>query len=350
MKCLLLAPLRYPFIGSITAGMEALGMEYKAVDHQDFFSARVNALYNGYTSLPRKVRSLWEQPYVDKTNREYLRIFEEYRPDLVLIYNDQLIQPDTLDAFKTKSKIAFFLGDNPLYTPTNIHNLSILYRSDHTIVPDSMWRSQLMRMGIDNVHFDCFGINEALYHPMEVSSEQRAEFGSDLAYVGSASKTNWGYKRAMFLHLFSDLDLKAYISGSGMERWYPSFPGLAEKIHVHERFDVAFNNLLYNCSKIAPVEQVPSLFHGIHVRVFDALGAGILPLCEESADMERVFVGLDLPMIRDYREAAELAKHWIADDKARQDLVAAMRARANAEHAPVLVIQRMMEHLFPTWH
>ena len=349
MKCLLLAPSRYPFIRSISHGMEALGIEVRTVDYLDFFSPRKNAVYNNYTSLPRKLRRYWEEPYVRRANEEYLRIFQEYRPDLVFIYNDQLAQPETIAAFKSKARIAFYLGDNPLYTPTNIHNLSILFGSDYTITPDSFWRAQLMCMGLDNVVVDHFGMNDAMCHPMEVSTEQRAEYGADLVYIGSASKTNWGYKRARFLNLFSGLDMRAYISGS-MDRWYGEFPALKEKIHAHDRFDAGFNNLVYNCGKLAPVEQVPSLFHGIHVRVFDALGAGILPFCEYSKDIADVFEGIDVPLIRDYREAEALARHWIAADQKRAAIVERMRVRAAERYAPQLVIQRLMAHLFPAWH
>ena len=348
MKCLLLAPSRYPFIRSISHGMEALGIEVRTLDYQDFFSARKNAVYNNYTSLPKKLRRYWEEPYVRRANEEYLRIFKEYGPDLVFIYNDQLVQPETIAAFKSKSRVAFYLGDHPLYTPTNIHNLSILFASDYTITPDSFWRTQLMRMGLDNVVVDHFGMNDAMYQPMQVTAEQRADHGADLVYIGSASKTNWGYKRARFLNLFSGLDLRAYISGS-MDRWYCEFPALASKIHMHDRFDPGFNNLVYNCGKLAPVEQVPSLFHGIHVRVFDALGAGILPLCEYSKDIEDVFEGIDVPLIHDYREAEALARHWITADQDRASIVERMRVRASERYAPRLVIQRLLTHLFPAW-
>lgn len=349
MKCLLLAPSRYPFIRSIPAGMEAMGIEVRMIDYQDFFGIRANSRFNNYTSLPRKLRRLWEDPYVRRTNEEYLRIFREYRPDLVFIYNDQLVQPETIASFKGSARIAFYLGDNPLYTPTNIHNLSILFASDYTVTPDSFWREQLMRMGLDHVVVDHFGMNEALYHPMEPTVAQRAEYAADLVYIGSSSKTNWGYKRARFLDLFTALDLRAYISGS-MERWYGEFPALAAKVNEHDRFDAAFNNLVYNCGKLAPVEQVPSLFHGIHVRVFDALGAGILPLCEYSKDFVDEFGDTGAPVIRDYRGAEELARHWIDAESERRTVVDRMRGRAAERYAPRLVIQRLMDSLFPAWH
>ncbi len=321
-------------------------MEIKAVDYQDFFSARTNRWYNNYTSLPKKIRNIWEEPYVRKTNAEYLNIFQAFKPDLVFIYNNQLVLPDLLEQFRKTARIAFMLGDNPLYTPTSIYNLHILFQADYVISPDTMWRDQLARLGIKNVIFDCFGFNSATYYPMEVSEAERQQYQSDLIYVGSASKTNWGYKRMLFLNLFKNLDLKAYISGSGMERWHSFFPDMQARIIPHDRFDAGFNNLVYNCSKIAPVEQVPSLFHGIHVRVFDILGSGILPLCEYSADLELVFAGIDFPQIKNYPEGAEMARFWLDNDDKRTALVRQLRERVLERYTPAMVIRRMTDHLF----
>ena len=346
MKCLFLAPTRYPFIQSISSGFLASGVELKTVDYQDFFSPRQNRIYNNYTALPRKLRKIWEDPYVKKANEEYLRLFEAFKPDLVFIYNNQLVLPQLLETFRKKARIGFMLGDNPLYTPTNIYNLHILFHADYIISPDTLWQEQLNRLGIRNIVFDCFGFNSDLYFPMDVPEETYSAYRSDFAYIGSASKTNWGYKRLLFLSLFKDFDLKAYISGNGLERWYSIFPGIKDKIVPHNRFDPAFNNLVYNCSKIAPVEQVPSLFNGIHVRVFDILGAGILPLCEASVDLENLFEGIDIPLIRDYREAKEVAQYWLEAEEERKNCIHLMRARVEERYTPQQVIDRMTNRLF----
>ena len=149
----------------------------------------------------------------------------------------------------------------------------------------------------------------------------------------------------LFLDQFKNLDFKAYISGS-MERWAELFPGAAQKIIPHDRFDPAFNNLVYNCSKIAPVEMVPSLFKGIHVRLFDILGSGILPLCEYSADVESIFEGIDVPFIKKYPDTEELARFWLSNEQRRQNTMQAMRARVLERYAPEMAIRRMLAGIF----
>ena len=347
MKCLLLAPMRYPFVRAIQAGLEGSGFEVIGADFAEFFSRRTNNFVNKFASLPKRVKDHWERPYTKKVNEEYRRLFAEHRPELVFIYNNQLIEPEVLAEFRRKAKVAFVLGDNPLYTRTsNLHNLHILFEADYIISPDSMWRDQLTRMGVKNIHFDCFGYHSGIYHPMEVSAEDLEKYRSDFIYVGSANKSNWGYKRTLFLNLFRDMDLRAYISGKGAERWVDFFPELQGKVLEHNRFDAGFNNLVYNCSKIAPVEQVPSLFHGIHVRAIDALGAGILPLCEYSKDLACLFDGLEVPMIGDYEEGREMARYWLEHEQERQECVARMRKRIEENYEPTMVVGRMMEYVF----
>lgn len=346
MKCLFLAPKRYPFIRSIEAGMKASGLDTLTVDYPDFFSPLINKAIRRFTSLPNKVKSTWEGPYNEKVNRQYLEIYKEYKPDLVLIYNNQLVHPEFLEFIRSKSKIAFILGDNPLYSRTSLTNLHILFLSDYVISPDSLWQEQLVRMGVKNVVLDFLGFSDEVYHPISVSDADRQKYSSEFIFIGNVGKINWGYKRLLFLNLFRDYDLKAYLTGGGIDRWLKYFPELKEKVQPHNRFDSAFNNLAYNCSKIAPMEQVPSLFNGIHARVFDTLGAGILPLCEYSSDMERVFHGIDVPLIRNYNEVPELADYWLKNDLARKAIVERMRARATADYSPTLMVQRMLNHLF----
>ena len=75
-----------------------------------------------------------------------------------------------------------------------------------------------------------------------------------------------------------------------------------------------------------------------------------MPLCEQNEDMERVFEGIDIPLIREYREGPELAAWWLAHDEKREECVAQMRARAMQYYAPVNVIERMMEEVFSSQH
>ena len=346
MKCLILAPKRYPFIHSLEKEMVRQDIEVCVVDYTDFFSKHINRFVKKYTSLPRKIKRHWEEPHENRINQSYAEICKNYEPDIVLIYNNQLASPDFLRTIKKTSKIVFLLGDHPLYTPTSLTNLHILFFADYVICPDSMWAEQLTRMGVKNVVQDYVSFSEEIYFPMKVSEEEHEEYGSDCVFIGTGQKINWGYKRMLYLSLFREFDLKIYLSGSGMRRWYKYFPDTATRIIPYDHYSSTFNNLLYNCSKVTPVDLVPSLFNGIHARVFDAIGAGILPMCEYSSDLEHFFEGIAIPLIRNYDEATDFTRYWISHDLERKDLVSKLRDRIAREHSPQKVINRMMDRIF----
>ncbi|NMC61439.1 MAG: hypothetical protein GYA51_18960 [Candidatus Methanofastidiosa archaeon] len=346
MKCLFLAARRYSITKSVINGFTGNNVEIKIIDFEDYFNNSVNSFIQKYESLPKKIKQFWKGQYVNIINRNYLKDFEDFKPDLVFIYNNRNILPSTLEHFKKTSKIAFILVDNPLYTPTNIYNLHILFYADYIISPDSFWCDQLKMMGITNVHFDCFGFDPEVFSPIKVEESEFLKYQSDIVYIGTAHKNNWGYKRFMFLNQFKNMNIRMFIGGNGYQlHWKKFFPELEAKIIRHEKFDPKFNNLVYNCSKISPVEQVPSLFYGIHIRIFDILGAGIFPLCEYSRDVEKVFEGLDVPFIRHYGEAENLAKELIHNEKYRHDIIFKMRDIVLQKFSAVSVINRLIENI-----
>ena len=63
----------------------------------------------------------------------------------------------------------------------------------------------------------------------KVTPAEKKKYGSDFIYVGSANKSNWGYKRVLFLNIFKDHDLK----GIHQWQWHGSlgkfFPGAKEQ-------------------------------------------------------------------------------------------------------------------------
>lgn len=346
MRCLIFCSGSYSIKNSVSAGFEANGFRVQAIHYQEFFPAVINRLLSLFSFLPTKVRQIWEVPYSKKVNSLYLKKFNDFDPGIVFIYNNQLLMPQTVVEFKKHARIVFTLGDHPLYTPTNKYNLVILFHADYIFCPDTQWVNQLRSMGIKNVHFDFFAHDPSLYYEFIPSEELLSKYGTELVYIGHIQKNNWGYKRLLFLHLFNKYNFRVYLSGDGFRKlWEKFFPGLESKVIRHDRRDPKFNNILYNCSKISPVDLVPSLFNGVHVRIFDILGAGSFPLCEYSSDLDKVFEGLDVPFIRSYEEATAITDRLLAHDDERRNLVKRMREVVEERHSPEKVVGRLIQHL-----
>lgn len=347
MKCLLIVPNRYSIAGILKRGFEENAIETLIVDYDDFVFQPFNSFVKKTEALPNKLKRIWKGRYIKTINAGYLNLYNKLKPEIVFIYNNQFIEPEVLKYFSVKSKILFFLGDNPLYTPTSIYNLHILFFADYIICPNTFWIQQFENMGIKTAVFDCFATDHSKYFKYSPGREKMELFSSDLVYVGHAQKTNWGYKRFLFLNEFKDLNLKAFISGDGyQEKWKNIFPELEKRIITHNRYDSEFNNLVYNCSKICPVETVPSLFNGLHFRLFDSLGAGILPLCEYTKDLDIVFEGIEIPVIRSYGNAKETALYYINNDDERESMVSKMNNRVNMFYSADMVIKRALSVLF----
>lgn len=341
-----LSAKRYSVSSSLVHGLEANGIETLSIDYEEYFPEYINAFVRKYESLPNRVKETWKRGYVKKINNFYKATFAEFKPDIVLIYNNQNVQPWLLEEFKKTSEIAFILGDHPLYTPTNIYSLQILFYADYIISPDSFWCSQLAAMGVPHIVFDSFASDPGTYFPIDPEFNDLKTYGSEVAYIGTSHKNSWGYKRFLFLSQFRKFNLKAFMSGDGYTgRWKEFFPELGNSIIRHDRFDPQFNNMVYNCSKVCPVDLVPSLFNGVHVRIWDILGSGSFPLCEYSSDLDEVFKGIQVPFIRKYNEAADITGYLLKNESERSEMIREMKSRAMTRFSPEKVISRMLSYM-----
>lgn len=337
----------YSLVNTISKGFADNNIETIEIDYESFFSRSVNSFVNRFESLPNKIKNNWKRYYIRKLNAEYTRLFEENKPEIVFIYNNQLILPETLKYFRTKSKVVFFLGDNPLYTPTSEYNLTILYHADYIMCPDTFWISQLERMGVKNLHFGVFGFDETTFYSFKPDENDFSKYRSDLVYIGAGQKTNWGFKRFLFLNNFRNLDLKAYISGDGFfSKWKGYFPGLESKITPIKYFDQNITNLVCNCGKIYPIDLVPSFFHGIHIRIMDSIGSGVMPLVEYSNDIDFVFNDIELPCLKNYDEAENLAKYYLENDSRRERVVENLRDYVSRKYEPRKIVKEILEDVF----
>lgn len=341
---MLISASRYSLNNSVISGFVSNGVEVHPVDYLDFFGKNENWFIRKTGGLPVRVKKLWMNWFDEEIHSEYLRLYNEIRPDIVFIYNNQLVNPELLNVFRQKSRIVFFLGDHPLYTPTANYNLHILTLGDHIIVPDSFWKKQLMQMGLKNLFFDIFGFDTGTYFKLDPNENEQKKFGTDIAYIGSLSRTSWAYKRLLFLNMFKEFDFKAYLNTEYYYRyWKNYFPGLQPRLTDHSKFDPAFNNIVYNYTKIGPVETVPSIFNGIHIRLMDLLGSHAFPLFEHTSDFETIFHDLDVPTIKIYDQGPELARHLLANDQERESYVRKMRQRVIDNFSPEKVIKRILD-------
>lgn len=265
---------------------------------------------------------------------------------MVLVYNDSMLLPETVQYFKKTARTVFYLGDNPYYTWTKPLFLNLLMEADYIFAPDTMWVEQLKMLGLKHIYFEIIGgWDKRFYFPMEPSPQDREKYSSDLLFIGNSYVLNWGFKRTLFTNQFADLDIKIYGTKQWL-RWLTYFPDLQKRFILQENpIGLEQVNLMSNCCKLYPVDANPGLLHGLHARIFDCIGSGILPLVEYRKDLDDVFKNTGIPKIYNYNDANSLAKHFLNNEKERLELIEHLRKYVAQHYLPNHGIERMFERM-----
>lgn len=343
MKILFLLPRFYSLIQTLSEGFEELGHEITIIDFPQFFSSWYNHLIVKTIGLPERITKYWSSSYFKKINSIYIKYVDQIKPDLILVYNDQYIFPETVAKIKNEYCPIFnYLGDNPFYVFNRPSNIASLMEMSYIFAPDSFWCSQLKLLGIENIEFLLFGYSKKLNYPVIPSFEEKKLFGNDLVMIGRTYRNNWGYKRAFFYNQFADLDLKIY--GKGWNIWFDYFPKLKNRyIELHKPLSFKEVNLILNCSKIYAIDANPGLITGLHARIFDCIGSGILPLVEYRNDLEKVFKNLEIPTIKNYNEASEIANKYLQNDIKRIALINELRKFLDLNYTPQIAAKKIIK-------
>lgn len=326
MKVMILIPSYYTYLATLSSAFNHLGCDVFFVDWEKEMPQHYYKIHKKTCGISNKVSQL-QQHYVHEwSNKLYNKRYSEIEPDLVIVYNNQKILPETLRKFKANgSRIAFLLGDHPLYSKTSQYNLEILFYSDCTISPDSGWLEDLERMGIPNLRLDFLANSpEDFFTTSVVPDNYRVKYESSILYIGRTYNNSDGYKRALFLSNFTKLGLKLFGEGK-WSRWLDVFPDLKKCYNpIESRIRPIEYNYALNCCKCLPVDINSGFRNGIHMRVFEAISAGTFPLVEWTKDLEDLF-GDSMLYIKNYADAGILADYVLRNEREREERCSSMK-------------------------
>jgi hypothetical protein len=314
------------------------------MNHVNDFEIRINTQI---FRLPYSIRNKWTYYYQNKINNAFLNQFRLHSPDLVFVYNNEMLLPETVAEMKKTARVVFFLGDSPYYTPTNDYFLALLNMADLVLVPDSFWMEQMRTIGIKNTYLFIPGLDETSYHqnPSHEISETISE--KDILYCGMSYYNSWGYKKALLMSKFTDFNLEIH-GNRAWHRWFQFFPELASVFHESGFIPTNLLNAMFNKTKLMPVDGNPAVLNGFHLRTFEALGAGVLPLIEYRKDVEEeIFTDIDiqLPIIRSYSDATAMAERYLSDEQLRSETVNLMKHLVLTKYSAERNAERLLEFL-----
>ncbi len=346
-RALLICPARYSLYDSLRDVLAGMAQEVSAADIRSGISGLEKMVNTQMYRLPYRVRKRWELSFQLKVNQRIMQLADSYRPDLILVYNSQYLLPETCLTLKKRSKLLFFMGDSPFYTPQNNFYLSCLASADLVLSPDSFWAGQLNTLGIAQTMHFMPGMNERIYFRIDGNGAGNDEEETDILYVGASYVNSWGYRKAMLMSRFTRFRLRIYGNDS-WERWFPFFPELAGCFRKSGFIPDERINRMFNKARIIPVDGNPGILNGVHIRMMEALAAGSLPLIEYRKDVEDLIFrdsGITLPLIRDYSTAGDLASRYLSDDRARRETADAMRKFIKEKYSPVNNAERIIARL-----
>jgi len=142
------------------------------------------------------------------------------------------------------------------------------------------------------------------------------------------------------------LDTKIFTHGPSWSKWLKHFPELEDNIVIRRnRMSDRELNTILNCCKIYPVDANPGLLNGLHIRIFDCIASGILPIVEYRDDLDIVFKGVEIPSIRNYLLAESIAKKYLNDDSLRESTSSILQEFVKSNYSPKITIRNIISHL-----
>jgi hypothetical protein len=297
--------------------------------------------------FPAKIRNVWEKKLLKEVNDKLLSSFFSYKPDLVFVYNSEYLLPETCGKIKKSARLVFFMGDSPFFTPINPYYLACLPYADLILSPDSFWLFQLNTLGIQKTSFFIPGLDVSSYHTIDDKYSLESVECRDVLYTGASYVNSWGYKKALLMSKFTRFDFRIY-GNSSWQRWFRFFPDLETHYTQTGYIPTDQLNKMFNKTKLMPVDGNPAILNGFHLRLFEALGAGVLPLTEYRKDVEELLFKdsrLMVPLIKDYTQAGTLAEYYLKNENERKGLAASLKEYILLQYNSVRNSERIIELL-----
>jgi len=351
MKILLLIPEKYTILNTFKNAFEDLEHQVTYIDYHNCFPKWQNRIITKTIGLPRRIKDKIKihKHYRKEINRKYLEAVYSYKPDLVLVYNDQYLNYKTALEIKNISKLAFILGDNPFF----FHNhpsdeLGMYLNADFVFSADSFITESFKKAGLKNADQIYLGYDPSICYTKEPTNEEKLKYTKDVVMIGRlypSILSSWTYKRLWFYHQFRKLDLKIY--GHGWNKYKNDFPELFRKV-VNPDHYLPFDevNTILSCCKVYPIDANPGIINGIHLRVFDCIGTGILPVAEHTKDLDKVFDEVKVPSIKNYNHAASIVDEFIQNDSLRERRVNELKEFTNSRFTPKKTVNKILNMVF----
>lgn len=302
-RVLIIGPSFFYFNQSIANAFEELGFEAEIVSFDEPLHPfhLKNKILHKFSHNKERLKSKSRKLF-NATIRER---FDRFSPDLVFIYNGDILEAETIHYFRIRAKVAIWMLDGLSHHPRS-ETLSPLVDAYFCFEQEDV--DTLRQKGI-TAHFLPQACDTRIYHPLGLKKD------IDILFVGAL----YGYpKRIEYLKAVVDHfpDKKIEIYGvykpiyKNPIKWL-----LREKRAFYKNKNVSPSevNRLYNRSKICLNIHHEQSVNGANPKVFEIAGASAFQLVDWNPYIESVFPEDMIATFQTKEELIELIERYLQE-------------------------------------
>lgn len=310
-KVLITGPSFFGYNYSIQRAFEALGYQTEVVEYDEPVHPfnRKNKILHKLFPHSRALREKSRKAF----NAFLLQKAAAYGPDLVFIYNGDILEKETIRRLREKSQVAVWMLDGAFLHPDSV---AIAPEADVYFCFEKSDVEKLRAKGA-NACFLPQGYDPSVYYPVE------SEKDIDLLFVGAL----YGYpERIRLLKLLVDRLGKQYtIKVYG--RYKPIYKNPLKWL-FRERRDIFMNknippsevNRLYNRAKVCLNIHHAQSVEGANPKVFEICGAGAFQVVDYNPFIAGIYPGDEVALYRTDEEfIRKVTEALTSDVSARQE-------------------------------
>lgn len=236
--------------------------------------------------------------------------FDKIKPELVFIYNGDILLADTLDYFRTQAKVALWMLDSVVHYPlckNHIDHVDAFFCFEQHDV------DMYLKQG-KQAYFLPQSCDTNVYHPVQCAKD------IDILFVGNI----YGYKkRGEYLKEVIKAFPKKKILFYGIYKPYYKNP---VKWLLREHRDIYTNknlpreevNLLYNRARVVLNIHHEQSENGANPKVFEICGSGAYQVCDKNPYILSLFFNNEVGLYADKQSFIACIKDGLENDKSVQ--------------------------------
>jgi len=343
MRLLIVAPLfqewyagRFILRAAKTLGLEALGFDYR-------FPFNLRDIYFGSTgtdviwhSIISKV-NFFQRSFVEKVNRQLIKVAENYCPDVVLVCEGELLECKTLEKVRRAvgSKLAFWTFDDPQLID---RHLKVAHIFDACFTNSIITLQTYKDAGV-KAYYLPWGCDPDI-HTRLPYNKLEPKYVSEVCLYAAFHP-----KRYIYLHY-----LRTLIPSVRLGIWGIGWNQLSQKDPLRKSWRGSITRLLelvkmYSGTKIAlNIQRTETTLTTTTSRIWEATACGAMLLTERVAGIDLAFkLGQEVVCYEDKKDLVEKVTFYLNNDDIRRKIALRGQNRCKKDHTVPNRLKRIIE-------